>query len=139
MSDEINDTNVGRPDLGVLRDFDQSTGINGEVGVTCSMIPLVDGNANSISSQLMNRGIYISCEHKQSLKRLLTQHGLRSVPPVVLVAIISRKQVAIRFADSNRAVVVRQCCVNMAVVDQHVVRGVVEHLLSVGCHNEGIG
>jgi hypothetical protein len=56
----------------------------------------------------------------------------------VLVSIISRKQVAIRFVDSNRAVVVRQCCVNMAVVDQHVVRGVVEHLLSVECHNEGI-
>jgi hypothetical protein len=58
---------------------------------------------------------------------------------VVLVSIISRKQVATRFGDSNMAVVVRQCCVSMAVVDQHVVRGVIEQLLSVECRNEGNG
>jgi hypothetical protein len=32
MSDETNDTNVGRPDLGVLGNFDCFTGINGEFG-----------------------------------------------------------------------------------------------------------
>jgi hypothetical protein len=58
---------------------------------------------------------------------------------VILISVISRKQAAIRFEDSNMAVAVRQCCVNMAVVGRHVVQSVIEHLLSVECRNEGNG
>jgi hypothetical protein len=79
MSDEINDTNVGRPDLGVLEGFRLVYWDRWRIWRNVVMIPWVNGNANLISSQLMNRGIYISCEHEQSWKRLFTQHGLRSV------------------------------------------------------------
>jgi hypothetical protein len=57
---------------------------------------------------------------------------------IVSVAIISRKQAANRVGGLSMVVVVRQRCVSMVVADQHVVRGVVEHLLLVGCRNEDI-
>jgi len=56
-----------------------------------------------------------------------------------MAVIISRKQAVNRVEGQNMVVAVRQRCVSMAVVDQDVVGGAVEHLSLVGCRSEGNG
>jgi len=56
-----------------------------------------------------------------------------------MAVIISRKQAVNRVEGQNMVVAVRQRCVSTAVVDRHVVEGVMEHFLSAGCRSEGIG
>jgi hypothetical protein len=57
---------------------------------------------------------------------------------IVCVAIISRKQVGNRVGGLSMVVVVHPSCVSMEVADQHVFRGVTDHLLLEGCRNEDI-
>jgi hypothetical protein len=61
----VNDTNVEGVVLGVLDGVIWLTEINGQFGGTGIMIPLVnEQTCILITSQLMSRGIYISCEYE---------------------------------------------------------------------------
>ena len=93
------------------------------------MIPVVNEHAILISSQLLERGMYIFVVNIRDCGINATFHrGCASYLSVsgIMVVIISRKQAVGRVEGQSMVVVALRRCWNMAVVDQHVVVGVAE-------------
>lgn len=107
------------------------------------MIPLVNEHTFLISSQLVNRGIYISCQHTQCIRTAfytgLSLVAFHLAVSIVMAVIISRKQVGSRVEGLSMVVAVLQRCVSMVVVDQDVVEGAIEYSSLEECRIEGNG